>query len=56
MNVLGLIREAQQKRSRLTNAQFLMAKAYRGVPYIQAKHQHCPANHDLMYRGARYLR
>ena len=38
MNVLDLIRTKMLKDKRLDDAQFLMAKAYRGVPYVDAQH------------------
>jgi len=56
MNTLSMIRERQLKRSRLTQAQRLMAKAYRGVEYIDAHHTAVskPKKTDLVYRGLRY--
>lgn len=56
MNTLQMIKERQIKRSRLTAAQKLMAKAYRGVDYVDASHDR-PAKSkpsDLTYRGLRY--
>jgi hypothetical protein len=58
MNVLNLIRTKMVKDKRLDDAQFLMAKAYRGVPYVDAHHD---APHDdnavkeLTYRGQHYV-
>jgi len=36
MNILPIIRNQQLKEQRLREAQHLMAKAYRGVPYVEA--------------------
>jgi len=56
MNTLQIIKERQQKRQRLSDAQRLMAKAYRGVDYTDLNHDRPnrskPA--DLTYRGIRY--
>ena len=56
MNTLQMIKERQVKRSRLTAAQKLMAKAYRGVEYIDAHHTALEPKKpsDLTYRGLRY--
>mgnify|MGYP003337718406 CR=1 FL=1 len=56
MNHLQLIKERIEKRQRLTEAQRLMAKAYRGVEYVDAVHDR-PAKDkptDLTYRGITY--
>lgn len=57
MNVLDLIRTKIIKKKRLNDAQFLMAKSYRGVPYVDAHHddpaQTSKTKH-LTYRGQRY--
>ncbi len=57
MNVLNLIRSKMLKDKRLDEAQFLMAKSYRGVPYVDAHHDE-PAQNDqpkhLTYRGQSY--
>lgn len=56
MNTLQMIKEQQQKRQRLSEAQKLMAKAYRGVSYTDAHHgrpEHKKPS-DLTYRGIRY--
>ena len=57
MNVLDLIRSKILKKQRLNDAQFLMAKSYRGVPYVDAHHDD-PAQPDtskqLVYRGHPY--
>lgn len=56
MNHLALIKDNIQKRERLSEAQRLMAKAYRGVEYADArqgqKSKSGPT--DLIYRGITY--
>jgi len=56
MNTLAMIRERKEKLSRLSEAQRLMAKAYRGVEYIDAHHTPAskPRKSDLVYRGISY--
>lgn len=56
MNTLQMIKERQIKRSRLTEAQRLMAKAYRGVEYVDAHHTGLKTKRpsDLIYRGLHY--
>lgn len=57
MNVLDLIRSRILKAQRLDGAQFLMAKAYRGVAYVDAHHdepQPEQATKELTYRGQHY--
>jgi hypothetical protein len=57
MNVLDLIRTKILKKKRLNDAQFLMAKAYRGVPYVDAHHDAPEEKHEpkeLTYRGQSY--
>lgn len=56
MNTLQIIRRAQIKRSRLSDAQRLMAKAYRGVGYVDAHHGNLKPKKasDLTYRGIHY--
>ena len=56
MNTLQMIKEQQQKRQRLSEAQKLMAKAYRGVSYTDAHHGRPEPKRstDLKYRGLRY--
>ncbi|MFY8148648.1 MAG: hypothetical protein ACOVNL_05440 [Prochlorococcaceae cyanobacterium] len=59
MNVLDLIRARMLRDRRLDDAQFLMAKAYRGVPYVDAHHDD-PSDthegaHELNYRGQHYV-
>lgn len=56
MNHLALIKDQMQKRARLTEAQRLMAKAYRGVEYVDAYHDRPEKEGptDLVYRGITY--
>jgi hypothetical protein len=42
MNVLDLIRKKSLKQEHLNDAQLLMAKSYRGVPYVDAHHDEPP--------------
>ena len=58
MNVLVLIRTKMVKAQRLDDAQFLMAKAYRGVAYVDAHHDDPRPVHEtreLTYRGQHYV-
>jgi hypothetical protein len=58
MNVLDLIRTKMLKDKRLDDAQFLMAKAYRGVPYVDVHHDQLQASgepRELTYRGQHYV-
>jgi len=58
MNVLNIIRTKMVKDKRLDDAQFLMAKAYRGVSYVDAHHdepQAASTNKELTYRGQHYV-
>ncbi|MFZ9281445.1 MAG: DUF4278 domain-containing protein [Prochlorococcaceae cyanobacterium] len=46
------------KDQRLDDAQFLMAKAYRGVSYVDAHHdepQATSTTKELTYRGQHYV-
>ncbi len=58
MNVLELIRNRILKDQRLDDAQYLMAKAYRGVAYVDAHHDAPKSagdgNRTLTYRGRHY--
>jgi hypothetical protein len=57
MNVLDLIRTKMLKAQRLDDAQFLMAKAYRGVAYVDAHHDEpkpAAPTRELTYRGRHY--
>ena len=59
MNVLDLIRTRMLKAQRLDDAQYLMAKAYRGVAYVDAHHDapaQSQAPKELYYRGHHYVR
>ncbi|SBO43710.1 DUF4278 domain-containing protein [Cyanobium sp. NIES-981] len=62
MNVLELVRNKILKTQRLHDAQFLMAKAYRGVPYVDAHHDQPTDKGEqddhkqLTYRGNTYER
>lgn len=62
MNVLELVRTKILKTQRLQDAQFLMAKAYRGVPYLDAHHDdpvlssQSDDHRQLTYRGNTYER
>ncbi|MEB3276909.1 MAG: DUF4278 domain-containing protein [Cyanobacteriota bacterium] len=58
MNVLNLIRTKMVKAQRLDDAQYLMAKAYRGVAYVDAHHDEPRAAteaRELTYRGQHYV-
>lgn len=57
MNVLDLIRSKMLKKKRLNDAQFMMAKAYRGVPYVDAHHDDPTpdtSGEEHTYRGVHY--
>ena len=56
MNHLSMIKSALIKKQRLSEAQRLMAKAYRGVDYVDAHHSRPEPKRasDLTYRGIRY--
>jgi hypothetical protein len=56
MNHLSMIKARLQKEQRLSEAQRLMAKAYRGVAYTDAHHGRPETRKpsDLTYRGIRY--
>lgn len=53
MNHLALIRDKVRKNLARNDAQFLMAKSYRGVSYRQITHKPKPHT-DLRYRGITY--
>ncbi len=58
MNVLDLIRTKILKAQRLDDAQYLMAKAYRGVAYVDAHHDEPKTGEvtqQLTYRGRHYV-
>ena len=56
MSPLVLIQRATQRKQRLDQAQFLMAKAYRGVPYSAKQGNHSPQVQSSIkqYRGIEY--
>lgn len=57
MNVLDLIRTKMLKKKRLNEAQFMMAKAYRGVPYVDPHHDdpsQDTSTKEHTYRGVTY--
>lgn len=56
MNTLNLIRKAITKRDALTQSQRLMAKAYRGIPYVNVNTDQAPKAgvKKLNYRGKTY--
>ena len=54
MNFLSIIRDRQLKKQRLSEAQRLMAKAYRGTPYTDAEHTNPTGEYELMYRGLQH--
>ena len=56
MNTLEITRNRMRKQAALSEAQRLMAKAYRGVEYIDAHHTALEPSKpsDLTYRGIRY--
>ena len=53
LNPLQLIKQQIQRQQRLHDAQMLLAKAYRGVPYTDAQHSPQP-DADLVYRGIQH--
>jgi hypothetical protein len=54
MNFLSLIQARQQKAARLHEAQYLLAKAYRGVEYSKVEGK--PKGHPTCtYRGVSYV-
>jgi len=55
MNFLSLIKEQQTRRNRLSAAQRLMAKAYRGVEYKEPFTENPKGNYELMYRGRKHV-
>ena len=50
INTLALVRQQLIKQQRLSAAQRMAAKAYRGAPYDHAPHA-APRAADLTYRG-----
>ena len=51
---LNHIRKSIQKRQALYEAQLMMAKAYRGVPYTVAPKSESTGFKTLTYRGQQY--
>jgi len=57
MNVLNLIRQGQQKKALLGQAQFLMSKTYRGTDYTSAHQAPVLDSHpECFYRGIGYIK
>ena len=57
MNTLNLIRQKVAKRSKLSQAQFLMSKTYRGTDYTSAHLSPASLPHGkLSYRGVGYIK
>ena len=54
MNFLQLIKARQEKQARLFEAQYMMAKAYRGVSYTETPSGGSCAHTELRYRGISY--
>ena len=56
MNVLSMIKERQIRAQRRFEAELMMAKAYRGVEYVDATHgpSRVKRTSDLKYRGLSY--
>ncbi len=56
MNTLEITRKQMRKQAALSEAQRLMAKAYRGIEYIDAHHTALKPQRktELCYRGIRY--
>ena len=54
MNFLSLIQAKQQKAARLHEAQYLLAKAYRGVKYTEVNGEP-KGHHSCTYRGVQYV-
>jgi len=57
MSPLSLIKRSMQRKLRLTEAQFLMAKAYRGVSYSRIPADIAPKPQPISkrYRGIEYV-
>ena len=53
LNPLQLIKQQIQRQQRLHDAQMLLAKAYRGVPYTDTQHTQA-VDADLTYRGIQH--
>jgi hypothetical protein len=55
MSPLALIKRSMQRKQRLNDAQLLMAKAYRGVPYTKISKGFDHAESAKQYRGIEYV-
>ena len=57
MSPLSLIKRSMQRKLRLNKAQFLMAKAYRGVSYTRIPEDIAPKSSPCTkkYRGIEYV-
>ena len=53
INTLNLVRQQILRQNRVNQAQLLLAKAYRGVPYTDAQHDDKP-DAELTYRGVQH--
>ena len=57
MNVLQIIKDNQARKERLSKAQFLMSKCYRGSDYTSAHQAPVLDSHPrLTYRGQGYIK
>ena len=57
MNVLQMIKQQHNRTQRLSEAQFLMSKTYRGADYTSAHQAPTLEKHpNLCYRGQGYIK
>jgi hypothetical protein len=57
MNVLQMIKQQHSRKQRLSKAQFLMSKTYRGTDYTSAHQAPVLDSHpSLCYRGQGYIK
>ena len=54
MNVLSMIKDRQIKAQRRFEAELMMAKAYRGVAYVDVHHDAPEQASQCSYRGQTY--
>ena len=54
MNVLSMIKDRQIKAQRRFEAEVMMAKAYRGVAYVDVHHDAPEQPSQCSYRGQAY--
>ena len=54
MNVLSMIKDRQIKAQRRFEAELMMAKAYRGVAYVDVYHDTPEQPSQCSYRGQAY--